>query len=105
MAKESEMIYHPKPEIVEKSYVKSMDEYHQLYKKSIENPKEFWGEIAKQFHWETPIDPEKFCSYNFDISKGPIDIKWLPGASTNVCYNLLDKNVRNGLGDKVAYYW
>ena len=105
MAKESEKVFEPKPENVKKSYVKSMDEYRELYKKSIENPKEFWGEIARQFHWEAPIDPEKFFSYNFDISKGPIDIKWLSGATTNICFNLLDKNVRCGLGDKVAYYW
>lgn len=105
MGKESEAVFNPKPGIVKRSYVQSMEEYKLLHKKSIENPAEFWGEIAKQFHWETPIDSNKFFSYNFDITKGPIDIKWMPGATTNICFNLLDKNVKCGLGDKIAYYW
>jgi acyl-coenzyme A synthetase/AMP-(fatty) acid ligase len=29
----------------------------------------------------------------------------MEGATTNICYNLLDRNVKNGLGDKIAYYW
>lgn len=98
-------IFEPKPYVSKNAYVKSMSEYHKLYHKSIENPIEFWSEIAKQFHWETPIDKEKFWSYNFDIKKGPIYIKWLDGASTNICYNLLDRNIRLGLGDKIAFYW
>ncbi|KAL0280013.1 UNVERIFIED_CONTAM: hypothetical protein PYX00_001441 [Menopon gallinae] len=105
MGKEGDTLFRPQPDIVKRSYIKSMDEYKEMYKKSIENPAEFWGEIAKQFHWETPIDKEKFFTYNFDISKGPIEIKWMSGATTNICFNLLDKNVKCGLGDKIAYYW
>lgn len=30
----------------------------------------------------------------------------MAGASTNICYNLLDRNVHEKkLGDKVAFYW
>lgn len=30
----------------------------------------------------------------------------MEGASTNICYNLLDRNVLDRkLGDKVAFYW
>ena len=43
--------------------------------------------------------------YNFDLSKGPIKIEWMMGAETNICYNALDKQVDNGHGDKVAFYW
>lgn len=99
------VIYEPDAEISKGSYINSMDKYNEFYKKSIENPVEFWGHISKQFHWETPIDLNKFHSYNFNLSKGPVDIKWLSGASTNICYNLLDRNIRLGHGDKVAFYW
>lgn len=61
--------------------------------------------VVKQFHWETNSDSKSFMSYNFDISKGPISIKWMEGASTNICYNLLDRNIKNGHGDKIAFYW
>lgn len=66
---------------------------------------QFWGEIAKQFYWETSAIENKFFSYNFDLSKGDIFIKWMEGASTNISFNLLDKNVKSGNGDKIAFYW
>lgn len=97
-------VYAPDLANARKSYISSMDQYHDMYKRSVDNPDEFWAEIAKQFHWETPVT-NKFYSYNFDISKGPIFIKWMEGATTNICYNLLDRNIRNGLGDKIAFYW
>lgn len=101
----SKTIYDPHPSISKKAYVKSMNQYKEFYKKSIDNPEEFWGEISKQFHWENPADPNKFFSYNFDLKKGPVSIKWMEGATTNISYNLLDKNIRNGMGDKIAFYW
>jgi acetyl-CoA synthetase len=86
--------------------VSSFQQYQELYKESIEEPTSFWSNIAKQFYWETqPSDPKNYLNYNFDISKGPISIKWMDGASTNICYNLLDRNIKNGNGDKVAFYW
>lgn len=98
-------LYYPNPAISKNAYISSMEEYKKFYDESIENPEEFWSRVAKQFHWETPAEPKKFLQYNFDISKGPISIKWMEGASTNICYNLLDRNIRNGLGDNIAYYW
>ncbi|KAF4517788.1 hypothetical protein B566_EDAN002993 [Ephemera danica] len=100
----TENVYYPDPNLAKKSYLNSMAKYRQAYQESIDDPAKFWGEIAKQFHWETPVK-ESFYSYNFDINKGPISIKWMEGATTNICYNLLDRNIRNGNGDKVAFYW
>nr|CAD7601342.1 unnamed protein product [Timema genevievae] len=101
MAKE---VYLPDPSFSSRAHVSSIKQYKDLYQKSIDSPDEFWSDVAKQFHWETPVPSEKFYSYNFDLTKGPIHIKWMEGATTNICYNLLDKNVRNGLGDKIAFY-
>lgn len=98
-------VYSPDPALVKKSYVKSLQQYRELHKRSIEDPAKFWADIASQFHWEVPFDVNNFYSYNFDVDKGPISIKWMEGAKTNVCYNLLDRNIRNGMGDKIAYYW
>lgn len=98
-------VYNPNPVLAEKAHIKSFEEYKSLYNESLEDPSGFWTKIAKQFHWETAADPSNFLDYNFDIAKGPISIKWMEGASTNVCYNLLDRNIRNGLGETIAYYW
>ncbi|XP_063240789.1 acetyl-coenzyme A synthetase isoform X2 [Bacillus rossius redtenbacheri] len=98
-------VYLPNAKFSKKAHVSTLSQYKDMYQESIDNPCEFWGNIAKQFHWETPISADKFFSYNFDITKGPIFIKWLEGATTNICYNLLDRNIRNGHGDKIAFYW
>ncbi|CAH2985333.1 unnamed protein product [Chilo suppressalis] len=97
--------YKPSNHVVEKSRVPSFEKYKEMHKKSLEEPEAFWSEIANEFHWQTPPQPGNFVSYNFDISKGNIFVKWMEGAVTNVCFNLLDRNVRNGHGEKIAYYW
>lgn len=43
--------------------------------------------------------------YNFDMSQGPIDIKWFKGSTTNISYNCLERNIEKGLGDKTALLW
>lgn len=98
-------IFQPDQKLAKSAYVSSFQQYQELYKESIESPEKFWGNVAKQFHWETPYDLKNFMNFNFDISKGPISIKWMEGASTNICYNLLDRNIKNGHGDKIAYFW
>ncbi|XP_064617241.1 acetyl-coenzyme A synthetase, cytoplasmic-like [Liolophura sinensis] len=84
-----------------------MEQYRKMYKQSVEDPSSFWGEIAKQFYWKTPpaSDGRKFFDFNFDHTKGPIFVKWMEGATTNICYNALDRHIENGLGDKIAFYW
>uniref|UniRef100_A0A8D0DG55 Propionate--CoA ligase n=1 Tax=Sander lucioperca TaxID=283035 RepID=A0A8D0DG55_SANLU len=65
----------------------------------------FWGDIAKDFFWKTK-HAGRFLDYNFDVTKGEIFVKCMEGASTNICYNVLDHNVHERkLGDKVAFYW
>lgn len=98
-------MYYPNSELVREAHCSSMEQYKWMHEKSIKEPAQFWGEIAKQFYWETPATEDKFFSYNFDLSKGDIFIKWMEGASTNISFNLLDKNVKSGNGDKIAFYW
>ena len=72
---------------------------------SLSYPAEFWGDIAKDFFWKTKHTGQ-FLDYNFDVTKGEIFVKCMEGASTNICYNVLDRNVHERkLGDKVAFYW
>ncbi|EFN83276.1 acetyl-coenzyme A synthetase [Harpegnathos saltator] len=101
----ADKIYYPNPELAKTAHCSSMEQYKQMHERSIKDPVKFWGEIAKQFYWETPAIEEKFFSYNFELSKGDIFIKWMEGASTNISFNLLDKNVKSGNGDKIAFYW
>jgi acetyl-CoA synthetase len=76
-----------------------------MYKRSIEDPSGFWGDIAKQFHWEKPWDPSAVVKSNFDVRKGPIVTEWFKGGKTNVAYNCLDQHVAAGRGDHKALLW
>ena len=98
------VIFPPLKRIQDEAHVKNMDQYREMYKRSVVDPEGFWGEIANNFHWNTPPNG-KFLDFNFDVRQGPIFIKWMEGAKTNICYNALDRHVNSGLGDKIAFYW
>lgn len=100
-------VFSPPERVVVESHCKGIDEYHRMYKESIEQPHKFWGRIAEQFFWKKPVpeDLSTFMKYNFNVKNGPINIEWMCGSQTNICYNALDRNVESGLGDKVAFYW
>ncbi len=102
---DSEILIRPSAEMSKQSLVPTMQQYQDMYERSLRDPEGFWSEIGKHLFFRKSWTPGKFADYNFDVRKGPISIKWMQGAETNVCYNCLDKNVKNGLGDKVAFYW
>lgn len=97
----------PPETVTRTSHVKTFEEYARLHAESLNNPQEFWSEVIKKANFKFPTlpNPENFFAFNFDVRKGPVYIKWMPGATTNVCYNCLDRNVENGLGEKIAFYW
>lgn len=65
----------------------------------------FWKEIADEFFWKKPATGP-MLQYNFDVTKGTIYVKCMEGAKTNMCYNVLDRLVKErDLGERVAYYW
>ncbi|KAI1902173.1 hypothetical protein AGOR_G00041970 [Albula goreensis] len=100
-----EKVFLPSEEIQRKAHVPDFSTYLTLYKKSMEEPEAFWKEVADDFFWKSP-PTGKILQYNFDVTKGNIYIKFMEGAKTNMCYNVLDRNVHDkNLGERVAYYW
>src|SRR5690625_4026795 len=93
--------------VYSQAHVRSMEDYRQLYDLSINNPGTFWSKVASDFHWHTPLpsDPESVLCFNFDLNAGPINVEFLKGAKTNISYNLLDRIVNRGYGNRIAYYW
>eukprot|EP00413_Alexandrium_margalefii_P014462 CAMPEP_0204532228 /NCGR_PEP_ID=MMETSP0661-20131031/11608_1 /ASSEMBLY_ACC=CAM_ASM_000606 /TAXON_ID=109239 /ORGANISM="Alexandrium margalefi, Strain AMGDE01CS-322" /LENGTH=676 /DNA_ID=CAMNT_0051538453 /DNA_START=52 /DNA_END=2082 /DNA_ORIENTATION=- len=97
-------VYPPPEDFQKKAHVKSREEYDAMYKASIEEPDKFWGDMARNLHWETPfssVGPE----YNFDRTKGDVSVKWFQGGKTNLCYNCLDAHVKNGHGARTAVFF
>nr|XP_014350466.1 PREDICTED: acetyl-coenzyme A synthetase, cytoplasmic-like [Latimeria chalumnae] len=100
-----EQVYQPSQDLKKDAHVADFETYKEMYKKSVHQPEDFWKEIAKDFFWKSP-PAGKFLSYNFDITKGKIYMKFMEEAKTNMCYNVLDRNVKEKqLGNKIAYFW
>jgi len=78
--------------------ITSFQQYEEDYKKSVENPEQFWGEVAQNFQWRKPWF--KVLSWNF---KDP-EIKWFEGAKLNITENCLDRHLATS-GDKPAIIW
>ena len=78
--------------------ITSFNQYEEDYKKSIENPEQFWGEVAQNFQWRKPWF--KVLSWNFNEP----DIKWFEGAKLNITENCLDRHLEKN-GDKPAIIW
>ncbi|XP_028283036.1 acyl-CoA synthetase short chain family member 2 like [Parambassis ranga] len=98
-------MYYPPDDLQRDAHVPDFNSYLALYRRSLENPEAFWKEVADEFFWKKPATGP-MLQYNFDVTKGSIYIKCMEGAKTNMCYNVLDRHVREGnLGEKVAYYW
>uniref|UniRef100_A0A8C5A9Q9 Acetyl-coenzyme A synthetase n=1 Tax=Gadus morhua TaxID=8049 RepID=A0A8C5A9Q9_GADMO len=103
----SEKMYHPPLDLQKDAHVPDFNSYLELYRKSVENPDGMSHTlgIADEFFWKKPATGP-IMQHNFDVTKGNIFIKFMEGAKTNICYNVLDRNVRDkNLGEKVAYYW
>uniref|UniRef100_A0A665X9U3 Acetyl-coenzyme A synthetase n=1 Tax=Echeneis naucrates TaxID=173247 RepID=A0A665X9U3_ECHNA len=98
-------MYYPSDDLQKDAHVPGFNSYLALYRKSLETPEAFWKDVADEFFWKTPpVGP--MLQYNFDVTKGNIYVKCMEGAKTNICYNVLDRHVReSNLGQKVAYYW
>jgi acetyl-CoA synthetase len=78
--------------------IKSLAEYNEVYKQSVEQPEEFWAGIANNFLWRKKWD--KVLSWNFTEP----NIKWFEGAKLNITENCLDRHLEQN-GDKPAIIW
>lgn len=100
-----ESVFRPSYSFQKQAHISDFKTYQDLHDLSISDPHSFWINFVKEFHWKKAPTEEKFLKFNFDHRKGPVFIKWMDGAEMNVCYNVVDRHVRNGYGDKVAFYW
>jgi len=76
----------------------SFEEYIQVYNKSIDNPEEFWAEIAGHFEWRKPWD--KVLEWDFQTP----DIKWFSGGKLNITENCIDRHA-TAHQDRMALIW
>ena len=95
-------LYNPPASIAEKAFIKSMDQYREMYERSIKDPEGFWANEAEQFTWFKKWD--KVRDYNYNVKNGKISIEWFKGGKTNITTNCLDRHLESR-GDQVALLW
>jgi acetyl-CoA synthetase len=86
------------PKVEFMNQIKSFIQYEREYKKSVDNPEKFWGEIAKSFKWKKVW--KKVLKY--DWSKGKTE--WFVGGKLNITENCLDRYVKTQ-PNKIAIIW
>jgi acetyl-CoA synthetase len=92
-------VFDPPKEFVEKAYLKSFDEYKKLYKRSIDDPNGFWGEMAEKHidwfkKWDGPVEEYSFKDNVFD--------RYFAGGKLNITYNCLDRHLTTWRKNKAA---
>ena len=92
-------VFTPPTEFSDQAHIKSMEQYRDVYEKSITNPDTFWADIAERITWFKKWDTVS----KVDFKKA--EIKWFEGGKLNVSYNCLDRHVEAGKGDRTALIW
>ena len=78
--------------------ITSFEQYQADYAKSIEQPENFWGNIAEHFVWQKKWD--SVLNWNFKEPK----IEWFAGGKLNITENCIDRYLES-MGDKPAFIW
>ncbi|RAJ09154.1 acetate--CoA ligase [Arenibacter echinorum] len=77
-------------------HIKHLEEYYQVYRKSVREPENFWGEVAEEhFLWRKKWD--NVLSWDFEKP----EIKWFEGAQLNITENCIDRHLLTR-GEKTA---
>ena len=89
-------IYNPQKNITN-PYIKDLDEYKSMYEDSINNPKEFFSEMAKEnLDWIKPFT--QVTNGNFE------DATWFEDGKLNISANCIDRHLEEN-ANKTALIW
>lgn len=94
MKKEAKGPVEGESSLVKEEQAVSIREYREFYRRSIDNPEEFWAEQARAIDWHR--DWEKVLDFG-----NPPFARWFVGGETNLCYNAVDRHLEER-GDQNA---
>ena len=77
--------------------VKSLAQYDEMYRRSVEDPEGFWSDAARELEWFTPFT---------SVLKGEMgSATWFGGGKLNLSHNCVDRHAQGKLAQKVALLW
>jgi acetyl-CoA synthetase len=90
-------LFPPPPAFSDKAHIKSLEEYREIYDRSIADPEGFWAEQAEtltwQEKWHTVLD-----------WRAPF-AQWFVGGKLNLSENCLDRHATTWRKNKAAIIW
>ncbi len=103
----SEIIWKPYGDYLEKSNIArfmrahKIKDYDELIRRSTEDVEWFWDACLKDLglQWQRPYDKI------LDTSKGFPWAEWFLGGKINIVENCIDRHIREGRGDQLAFIW
>jgi acetyl-CoA synthetase len=77
----------------------NLEKLLEIHRESLTNPDSFWRTIADDLFWYDKTGPA------FEEMAQPPYGRWFPNWKSNITYNALDRHVKSGGKNKIAYYW
>ena len=90
-------VFPPVPAFAAKAWIKSGEQYDQMYRESLDHPDQFWSKIAEELSW--------FKKWDTVLEWKLPNAKWFLGGKTNISHNCLDYQIARGCGRKTAILW
>jgi acetyl-CoA synthetase len=96
---EETRIFEPPIALSREAHVRSLAEYEEIYKRSIEDPEGFWAEKAEQLEWF------KKWEHVLEADFTKAATRWFTGGKLNASFNCLDRHLSNGRENEAALIW
>jgi acetyl-CoA synthetase len=90
-------LFAPPAEFSAKANIKSLEQYEAMYRRSVEDPEEFWAEAAGELEW--------FAPWTKVLEGKASQAKWFVGGKLNLSHNCVDRHALGARRDKVALLW
>ncbi|XP_020905357.1 uncharacterized protein LOC110243574, partial [Exaiptasia diaphana] len=87
-----------KDAVAKDAKVSSLDQYREMYERSLQDPEGFWLEQAERLAWFQPPSSAGTWDYH------EVDFSWYRDGKLNVCFNCVDRHAASQ-PDKTAIIW
>jgi acetyl-CoA synthetase len=92
-------VFDPPATVSAHAWVKTMEQYEELYNRSIADPEAFWAEMADNLDWFSKGWTKVRA---FDFVEGQVE--WFRGGKLNITVNCIDRHLATR-GDQPALIW
>ncbi|NUQ30801.1 MAG: acetate--CoA ligase, partial [Acidobacteriaceae bacterium] len=90
-------VFSPNAEFAARAHIKTREQYDAMYRRSIEQPEEFWADAAREIDWFEPWT--KVLEWEQPWAK------WFVGGKLNLSHNCVDRHVLGSRAQKPAIIW